>query len=175
MPFAVLVRFGVEKETVEALQLQFFGRRRCCSCCSLEFWTLLLEPLADSPSRSVTRQSRRLLDHFTFFLCEVLRIRSCRLVGVVQFWTRLSTCLSLCTALTQWLMSLLCSALAAADTVQLCTFPDKVDKVLTCPFLCRFRDGRVHGGAQLQFIDKVVGISISFFSKKREMLQEILK
>ena len=30
------------------------------------------------------------------------------LAGVGQFWTRLSTCPSLCSALTSWLMSLLC-------------------------------------------------------------------
>ena len=32
-----------------ASQLQIFSWAICCSCCSLECWTLLLEPLADSP------------------------------------------------------------------------------------------------------------------------------
>ena len=46
MPVAVLVRFGgiCGGFAVAVLQLD-----SCCSCCSLGCWTLLLEPLADSP------------------------------------------------------------------------------------------------------------------------------
>ena len=50
VPVIVLVSFGIEKETVEVPQLQFFDRGRCCLGCSLEFWTLFLLLLSDSPS-----------------------------------------------------------------------------------------------------------------------------
>ena len=114
VPVAVPVRFGVEKETVEASQLQFFSWGSCCSCCSLEFWTLLLEPLADSPSRSVSHQSRRLLDRFTVFSMRSFQVPA---VAVSLVWSSFGP-----------------GACVVADTVQLCTVSDKV---LTCPLLCK--------------------------------------
>ena len=70
------------------------------SCCSLDFWTLLLEPLSDSPSAEVTCRSGRLLDefHIIFYakwtrmplLDMVLACPSCattELLAVLVSWT----------------------------------------------------------------------------------------
>ena len=95
MPVAVLVRFGVEKETVEAPQLQFFDfsvqsldlggvvpvvvrqmvgeTLLCCSCCSLEnLGHYFLSPFLTVPLRSVYASVMEAFGRIShFFLCEV--------------------------------------------------------------------------------------------------------
>ena len=64
MPVILLVSFGVEKETVEAPQLQFFDRGFCARAARWISGHYFLSPFLTVPNVEVTRQSWRLLDEF---------------------------------------------------------------------------------------------------------------